>query len=97
MKEATGELNMTAVTLGAIGVLIAFFYLVIWPNLKVGMTLSSACTAAAGKAYTQTLGENGSGGTITCTAASKATGMGASCTYTPANGDNSNPVTRTCD
>lgn len=33
MKEATGELNMTVVTIIAIGAIIAFFW-VMWPNIK---------------------------------------------------------------
>ncbi len=48
MKEATGELNMTVVTVVAIAALVAFFYLVIWPVLQRGMTLSSACNASNG-------------------------------------------------
>ena len=51
MKEATGELNMTVVTIVAIAALLAFFYAVIWPNLQVGMSLSSACSAANGTTY----------------------------------------------
>ncbi len=48
MKEATGELNMTVVTVVAIAALVAFFYLVIWPVLQTGMTLNSACNASNG-------------------------------------------------
>ena len=33
MKEATGELNMTVVTIIAIGAIIAFFWLM-WPNIQ---------------------------------------------------------------
>lgn len=33
MKEATGELNMTVVTIIAIGAIIAFFW-VMWPNIQ---------------------------------------------------------------
>lgn len=33
MKEATGELNMTVVTIIAIGAIIAFFW-VMWPKIK---------------------------------------------------------------
>lgn len=33
MKEATGELNMTVVTIIAIGAVIAFFW-VMWPNIQ---------------------------------------------------------------
>lgn len=33
MKAATGELNLTVITLIAIGAVIAFFWLM-WPNIK---------------------------------------------------------------
>ena len=33
MKEATGELNMTVVTIIAIGAIIAFFWLM-WPKIQ---------------------------------------------------------------
>ena len=34
MKEATGELNMTVVTVVAIAAVAAFFYAFIWPGIK---------------------------------------------------------------
>jgi len=34
MKEAMGELNMTVVTIVAIGAVAAFFTLVLWPAIK---------------------------------------------------------------
>ncbi len=37
MKEATGELNMTVVTIIAIGAIIAFFW-VMWPNISNTIT-----------------------------------------------------------
>ena len=52
MKEATGELNMTVVTIVAIAALVAFFYLIIWPNIQKGMLLKSACNNSnAGQNY----------------------------------------------
>jgi len=48
LKEATGELNMTVVTVVAVAALVAFFYLVIWPVLQSGMTLNSACNSSNG-------------------------------------------------
>ena len=33
MKEATGELNMTVITIVAIGAVIAFFW-VMWPSIQ---------------------------------------------------------------
>lgn len=34
MKAATGELNLTVITIIAIGAIAAFFTLVLWPNIK---------------------------------------------------------------
>ncbi len=46
MKEATGELNMTVVTVVAIAAILAFFYLVIWPTIRVSLSLTTACSSA---------------------------------------------------
>lgn len=62
MKEATGELNMTVVTVVAIAAVMAFFYLIIWPTIKTGLALQSACSASNGETYTVSSGD----GTITC-------------------------------
>ena len=93
MKEATGELNMTVITISAIAVLLAFFYLVIWPNLQAGMALSSACNAANGTVYSVT---NDDGSTISCTANTAKSGSAstAKCTYKSASGKSS---TRNCN
>ena len=37
MKEATGELNMTVVTIIAIGAIVAFFWFM-WPQIKNAIT-----------------------------------------------------------
>ncbi len=42
MKEATGELNMTVVTLIAVAALGAVFYLVIWPMVQ-RMLIQQTC------------------------------------------------------
>ncbi len=34
MKAATGELNLTVITLIAIGLVIAFFTAVLWPSIR---------------------------------------------------------------
>ena len=83
MKESTGELNMTVVTIVAIAALLAFFYLVIWPNLQTGMALSSACSAANGQNYTT----NGNGWSVSCSA--------GTCNYTKA-GSNNVSASRSC-
>ena len=41
MKEATGELNMTVVTVVAIAAVGAFFYAFIWPAIKTGLALNT--------------------------------------------------------
>lgn len=40
MKEATGELNMTVVTVVAIAAVGAFFYAFVWPSIKNSITKS---------------------------------------------------------
>lgn len=46
MKEATGELNMTVVTVVAIAAVAAFFYAFIWPNIKNNIQNSTKCSQA---------------------------------------------------
>lgn len=55
---------MTVVTIVAIAALVGFFYLVIWPVIQRGMTLSSACNASNGglQYYSQTV----NGKEVTC-------------------------------
>ncbi len=75
MKEATGELNMTVVTVVAIAAIGGFFYMLIWPSIKTGMALTSACNAAGTGEYNMT---DSDGNTISCAA--------GVCTYTDKNG-----------
>ena len=37
MKEATGELNMTVVTVVAIAAVAAFFYAFVWPSIQASL------------------------------------------------------------
>lgn len=46
MKEATGELNMTVVTVVAIAAIAAFFYAFVWPSIKSSITSSTRCADA---------------------------------------------------
>lgn len=41
MKEATGELNMTVVTVVAIAAVGAFFYAFIWPGIQRGLAMNT--------------------------------------------------------
>lgn len=46
MKEATGELNVTVITIAAIAAVAALFYAFIWPIIKNNISNSSKCAAA---------------------------------------------------
>ena len=46
MKEATGELNMTVFVVVAVGVMSAFFYTVVWPNIRGGQESVANCNNA---------------------------------------------------
>lgn len=46
MKEATGELNMTVVTVVAIAAVAAFFYAFVWPSIKSSIQASTYCAMA---------------------------------------------------
>lgn len=48
MKEATGELNMTVVTVVAIAAVAAFFYAFVWPSIKGSITGNLHCSSAYG-------------------------------------------------
>lgn len=78
MKEATGELNMTVVTVVAIAAVGAFFYAFVWPNIKGTITSSTKCAMAICDAngtcyYTD---ENGNETQINCKAYNKQGGTG---------------------
>ncbi len=46
MKEATGELNMTVVTVVAIAAVAAFFYAFVWPGIQASIKASTYCSNA---------------------------------------------------
>lgn len=48
MKEATGELNMTVITVVAIAAVAAFFYAFVWPAIKNNITSGTNCASAYG-------------------------------------------------
>ena len=66
---------MTVVTVVAIAAIGAFFYLLIWPTIKSGMALNTACNAAGTGEYSTTTDD----GTIECS--------GGVCTYTDEKGN----------
>lgn len=46
MKDATGELNMTVVTVVAIAAVAAFFYAFVWPSIKQSINSATKCSSA---------------------------------------------------
>lgn len=46
MKEATGELNMTVVTVVAIAAVAAFFYAFVWPAIQSSIESNTRCATA---------------------------------------------------
>lgn len=56
MKEATGELNMTVVTVVAIAAIAGFFYAFVWPAIKQSITSSTKCADAVCPASCKTDG-----------------------------------------
>ena len=47
MKEATGELNMTVVTVVAIAAVGAFFYAFVWPAIQRRLEANTICSTAS--------------------------------------------------
>jgi len=78
MKEATGELNMTVVTVVAIAAVGAFFYAFIWPRIKSNISSSTECANAV-----CTNCSTDSNGNRKCTDCTSSDGekTGFSCTY----------------
>lgn len=46
MKQATGELNVTIVVVISVGILLAFFYGVLWPMIKGNLSYTQNCNNA---------------------------------------------------
>jgi hypothetical protein len=73
MKEATGELNMTVVTVVAIAAVAAFFYAFVWPSIKTSISSATKCSAAicpsnctSGTCDCTYYDEDGTGETVKC-------------------------------
>ncbi len=54
MKEATGELNMTVVTVVAIAAVGAFFYAFVWPAIQTSLNRTTFCNGAIASTCTGT-------------------------------------------
>ena len=60
MKEATGELNMTVITVVAIAAVGLLFTVFVWPNIQSNLALNTACSQVDAKGnYTPTTNDNG--------------------------------------
>lgn len=44
MKEATGELNMTVITVVAIAAVGLLFTVFVWPNIQSNLAINTACS-----------------------------------------------------
>ena len=51
MKEATGELNMTVITVVAIAAIAAVFYAWVWPSIQNSIRKNSCESECAGQDY----------------------------------------------
>lgn len=61
MKAATGELNLTVITVVAIAAVAAFFYAIVWPAIKNSIERNTHCAEATCPATCKT------GDTCECT------------------------------
>ena len=59
MKEATGELNMTVVTVVAIAAVGAFFYFFIWPGIQAGLSRNTCQNLCPGGELDSAKGRGG--------------------------------------
>ncbi len=70
MKEATGELNMTVITVVAIAAVGLLFTIFVWPNIQANLALSTACSNVNSKGNYNTasgaLTGSGTEGQINC-------------------------------
>lgn len=70
MKEATGELNMTVITVVAIAAVGLLFTLFVWPNIQSNLAIQTACSSLDnnGNYTTRDKGINANDdGYVTCT------------------------------
>ena len=76
MKEATGELNMTVITVVAIAAVAAIFYAFIWPSIENSIAANTVCSQGP----ETTVGTSGQEGYISCGALNTSTGS-YTCSY----------------
>lgn len=69
MKEATGELNMTVITVVAIAAVGLLFTVFVWPNIQANLALNTACSQIDSKGNYETKDKDisaGNDGYIKC-------------------------------
>ena len=66
MKEATGELNMTVITVVAIAAVGALFTFFVWPNIQQNLMLSTACSNLNSNGNYSSQEQDDGKGTVTC-------------------------------
>ncbi len=75
MKEATGELNMTVITVVAIAAIAGIFYAFVWPAIRQNIERSTYCANAAcdpdGKNCTYVDKDGNTAGPIDCSSYQK--------------------------
>ena len=69
MKEATGELNMTVITVVAIAAVGLIFTMFVWPNIQANLMMSTACSNMDMNGNYSANGKGGQAneGTVVCT------------------------------
>ena len=70
MKEATGELNMTVITVVAIAAVGLLFTAFVWPNIQSNLAINTACSQVDNNGNyktTDTSITSGNNGFVTCT------------------------------
>ena len=68
MKEATGELNMTVITVVAIAAVGLLFTVFVWPNIQSNLALNTACSQVNNNGNYTTSGINSTtDGYVKCT------------------------------
>lgn len=53
MKEATGELNMTVITIVAIAAVAAFFYIFVWPKIQISIARNNCESECGTRGYNE--------------------------------------------
>lgn len=69
MKEATGELNMTVITVVAIAAVGLLFTVFVWPNIQANIILNTACSnvsTTGSYSSSESIGDSDSDASVSC-------------------------------